>query len=82
MKLILITITADERSMLIADLSVKRQSSFRCYLSISRSMQPCDIMNRFGTAVVSSGMRSAIPDYKHTDISQLLQEDPSKSMTI
>ena len=45
-------------------------------------MQPCDIMNKFGSAIVSSGKRSAIPDYKHSDISQLQQEDPSKSMTI
>ena len=81
-KLIHITITADERSMLIADLSVKRYSSFRCCLSISRRMQPCDIINKFGSAVVSSGIRSAIPNYKHSDILQLQQEDPSKSMTI
>ena len=45
-------------------------------------MQPCDIMNKFGSAVVSSGIRSVIPNYKLSDISQLQQEDPSKSMTI
>ena len=45
-------------------------------------MQPCDIINKFGSAVVSSGIRSAIPNYKHSDILQLQQEDPSKSMTI
>ena len=45
-------------------------------------MQPCDIMNKFDSAVVYSGLRSAIPNYKHSDILQLQQEDPSKSKTI
>ena len=45
-------------------------------------MQPCDIINKFGSADVSYGIRSAIPNYKHSDILQLQQDDPSKSMTI